>query len=93
MFAKTYEAFYDLQVQLHVGEFLRDYMVLAHGLLPISSRQIQAHLLSSKGPSIPGGRGKWSCTNLECLGHAQQKARTFSELLLRIASELQLGDP
>ncbi|CAK9058787.1 unnamed protein product [Durusdinium trenchii] len=86
MFAKTYEAFYDLQVQLHVGEFLRDYMVLAHGLLPISSRQIQAHLLSSKGPSIPGGRGKWSCTNLECLGHAQQKARTFSELLLRIVT-------
>ena len=32
--AKTYEAFYDMQVQLHAGEMHRDYTVLCHGRLP-----------------------------------------------------------
>ena len=34
MFAKTYAAFYDLQLQLHFGTFAREYTCLAHGWLP-----------------------------------------------------------
>ena len=33
MVAKTYAAFYDLQLQLHLGTFGREYTALVHGWL------------------------------------------------------------
>lgn len=94
MCAKTYEAFYDLQVQLHAGQFCREYMVLAHGRLPMFVVQIQSQLVSSRGPSLCGGRGKWSCTNLQCLAHMHAKAsygESFSQLWLQIVSRQRLS--
>ena len=38
--AKTYAAYYDLQLQLSVGDLVRDYVVLCHGLLPSSCQEI-----------------------------------------------------
>ena len=89
MCAKTYEAFYDLQVQLHAGLFCRDYIVLSHGWLPQSLTHIQAHLISSSsGPSLSGGRGKYSCTKLLSVAHIARAnwATSFSQLLIRIVS-------
>ena len=88
MCAKTYEAFYDLQVQLHAGLFCRDYMVLSHGWLPQSLTHIQAHLISSSnGPSLSGGRGKYSRTKLLSVAHIfADGATSFSQLLIQIAS-------
>ncbi|CAE7904851.1 unnamed protein product, partial [Symbiodinium necroappetens] len=37
--ATSYEAYYDLQVQLHSGQVQRDYTVLHHGRLPVSVNQ------------------------------------------------------
>ncbi|CAL1158927.1 unnamed protein product [Cladocopium goreaui] len=89
MCAKTYEAFYDLQVQLHAGLFCRDYIVLSHGWLPQSLTHIQAHLISSSsGPSLSGGRGKYSCTKLLSVAHIARAnwATSFSQLLIRIVT-------
>ncbi|CAE8596367.1 unnamed protein product, partial [Polarella glacialis] len=42
--AKTYQAFFDLQLQLSTGLMVRDYVVLCHGWLPRQRRQIDAPL-------------------------------------------------
>ena len=41
-FAKTYAGFYDLQLQLHLGTFTREYTCLAHGWLAPSFTEIAA---------------------------------------------------
>ena len=38
--SQGYEAYYDLQVQLHSGQVQRDYTVLHHGRLPVSVNQV-----------------------------------------------------
>ena len=48
MFAKTYKAFYDLQLQLHFGMFGREYTSLAHGWLPSTRASITAKARSAK---------------------------------------------
>ena len=42
MMAKSYAAFYDLQLQLHLGTFGREYTSLAHGWLAPSLTTVTA---------------------------------------------------
>ena len=42
--AKTYKAYYDLQLQLNVGNVTRDYVVLCHGWMSSELREISASL-------------------------------------------------
>ena len=42
--AKTYEAHYDLQLQLNGGVLIRDYIVLCHGLMPPNCMEINARV-------------------------------------------------
>ena len=64
--AKSYEAFYDLQVQLHAGVMHRDYAVLCHGRLPSTLTEITARLQPTEdGPTL-AGRGKISFSKLQC---------------------------
>ena len=63
--AKTYEAFYDLQVQLHAGELGRNYTVLCHGWLPRSISEIEASTWCEEDrPTLCGGRGKPASTKV-----------------------------
>merc|ERR1712176_297505 len=38
--AKTYEAYYDLKLQLSIGDLVRDYVVLCHGVMPPSLAEV-----------------------------------------------------
>ncbi|CAK9019734.1 unnamed protein product [Durusdinium trenchii] len=60
--AKTFEAFYDLQVQL-CTDMSRRYVAMAHGWL--RPRCHEASLFWwGNGPTVAGGRGKASCTKV-----------------------------
>eukprot|EP00439_Symbiodinium_sp_Y106_P082230 s129_g21.t1 len=68
LLAKTYEAWYDLQVQLYAGEIGREYRVLCHGWVPSSRREIRARVREGVLETTKsGGRGKESITKLKVL--------------------------
>ena len=78
LLAKTYEAFYHLMVQLHLGEIARDYIVLCHGWVAPSTHEIAARVLwsDSAGSSSPSralsselSGGKPSVTQTKVLAH------------------------
>ena len=82
--SKTFEAFYDLQLQLHAGRVHRDYKALCHGWLPPRAEfkaQIYWH---GDGPSVSGGRGKPSSTLLLLCCHCLHRLGTVSSLMLRL---------
>ncbi|CAK9021905.1 unnamed protein product [Durusdinium trenchii] len=82
--ARTYEAFYDLQVQLHSGEISREYSVLCHGWLPTSVQHVDASTCSLRDqPTRSGGRGKLSRTALSVSGYLGG-VTSFSLLLVKI---------
>lgn len=85
MCSKSYEAFYELQIQLHRGEVQRDYDVLAHGFL--SRRRIAART-TSRGAQAPSfcGRGKWGCSEVLERSRWRRHGRGLSRLLLRIVT-------
>ncbi|CAJ1405673.1 unnamed protein product [Effrenium voratum] len=64
--ARSYSAYFDLQVQLRTGELLRDYLVLCRGWP--RSRRVTARLFwRDAGLTRAGGQGKPSETHLETL--------------------------
>ncbi|CAJ1409104.1 unnamed protein product [Effrenium voratum] len=82
--AKSYEAFYDLQVQLHAGAIKRDYTALCHGWAKV--REIRARTRSRDGrPTKSGGQGKPSCSVLALLQHLQMFG-ALSQLLITIVT-------
>ncbi|CAE8623966.1 unnamed protein product [Polarella glacialis] len=83
--AKTYEAYYDLQVQLSAGEIARDYVVLCHGWVPPTRSSIDART-RLKVKTRAGGQGKPARTQLKVLAHATHEADSFSLLAIRIAT-------
>eukprot|EP00435_Cladocopium_sp_Y103_P034503 s1211_g8.t3 len=85
--AKTYEAFYDLQIQLAAGHIGRHYVVLAHGWMPRTTKKIHAFLWWQGGsPTVAGATGKPSATELRCMfrSSACRGSGSFSLLRLRI---------
>ena len=84
--ATTYEAWYDLQMQLVSGEMQREYQVLAHGCA--RRQQIDAHLRWHEDAVSAGAVGKPSKTLLEVLGFLLRPStlRSFSMLHIRIVT-------
>ncbi|CAJ1333000.1 unnamed protein product [Effrenium voratum] len=90
--AKTYEAFYDLQVQLHGGALRRDYVALCHGwasrarviLAPV---QVVQDAITSAGAGRPA-RSKMKV--LGALGHRNGGAATLAALRLGSGRRHQL---
>ncbi|CAJ1378606.1 unnamed protein product [Effrenium voratum] len=85
--AKTYESFYHLQVQLHAGLLTREYLALAHGEAGFRGRGLRSRLQPrSQGPTLAGGRGKWSETRVQVLSLLYGEVGAFSYLLLRLVT-------
>ena len=85
--SKTYEAHYNLQVQLHAGCLERHYQVLSHGRF--STRKcINANLLwHGDGPTFAGGQGRTARTQLILEGFALDSTQmSFSQLEIQIAT-------
>ncbi|OLP97742.1 hypothetical protein AK812_SmicGene19885 [Symbiodinium microadriaticum] len=81
LFACGYEAYYDLKLQLALGQLERRYTVLSHGLA--TSRNVTAHVhwkdRGPKGirelPSVSGGRGKPCGTEIVLRAHGFKEGR------------------
>ncbi|CAE7295363.1 unnamed protein product, partial [Symbiodinium sp. CCMP2456] len=85
--AASYEAYYDLQVQLHSGQVQRDYAVLHHGRLPVSVNQVDSRLLwHGDGPTLAGGRGKPSRTLVALQWYAESEVGSVSQSHLQICT-------
>eukprot|EP00913_Durusdinium_trenchii_P019167 g18013.t1 len=68
--AKSYVAFYELQVDLHAGRVVREYQVLCHGWLTKS--QISARLFwYGPSPSLASARGRGARTLVLQTRHLQ----------------------
>eukprot|EP00929_Paragymnodinium_shiwhaense_P090543 TRINITY_DN50730_c0_g1_i1.p1 TRINITY_DN50730_c0_g1~~TRINITY_DN50730_c0_g1_i1.p1 ORF type:complete len:965 (+),score=112.33 TRINITY_DN50730_c0_g1_i1:266-3160(+) len=69
--AKTYKGYYDLQLQLSVGEFKRRYLALCHGWLALQTRRLVMRILqTSSGLAIESDCGKPAATLVQGLGAA-----------------------
>ncbi|CAJ1438862.1 unnamed protein product, partial [Effrenium voratum] len=77
LLATSYEAFYDLQLQLHVGDLARDYVLLCHGCL--ATRRLGAPLLARGGVTL-AGRGRRSVSCAKALGHGTDALGRFLSL-------------
>ncbi|OLQ15054.1 hypothetical protein AK812_SmicGene765 [Symbiodinium microadriaticum] len=85
--AASYEAYYDLQVQLHSGQVQRDYTVLHHGRLPVSVNQVDSRLhWHGDGPTLAGGRGKPSRTLVVLQWYAESEVGSVSQSHLQICT-------
>ena len=84
--AKTYQAFYDLQCQLHTGNILRDYKVLCHGKLSAKRHEIRAQLTpDEQGPTM-AGRGKASSSMISLERWMDSSIGALSQAQLSIAT-------
>ncbi|CAE8687268.1 unnamed protein product [Polarella glacialis] len=85
--AKTYEAYYDLKVQLNAGEIARDYVVLCHGWVKPCLTSIKAKVFwRGLSPTSAGDQGKPSLTRLKVTAHARHRATALSLVTVRIAT-------
>ncbi|CAE8588630.1 unnamed protein product [Polarella glacialis] len=86
--AKTYEAFFDLQLQLSVGGLVRDYLVLCHGWMPPARKGVEARVMNPEElPSMVGPRGRPARTQLKVLLHALlPQGQAVSLLAIRIGT-------
>ena len=82
--SKTFEAFYDLQLQLHAGRVCRDYEVLCHGWLPPRAEFTARIFWHGDGPSISGGRGRPSSTLMLLCRHCLHCLGALSSVSLRL---------
>ncbi|CAE7697157.1 unnamed protein product [Symbiodinium sp. CCMP2592] len=90
LFACSYEAYYDLKLQLALGQLERRYTVLSHGLA--TTRNVTAHVhWKDRGPngirelpSVSGGRGKPCGTEIMLRAHGFKEGRALSLLTIRI---------
>ncbi|CAE8668980.1 unnamed protein product [Polarella glacialis] len=85
--AKTYEAYYDLKVQLNAGEISRDYVILCHGWIRPSLKDIRASV-SWRGlePTSAGEQGKPSLTRLKVTAHAWHETVALSLVAVQIGT-------
>ena len=82
--ASGYEAFYDLQLQLHAGALVRDYWILCHGLV-YTRTEVRMSTQSQDGRATrSGGRGKVSLSLLEPSHHCNHESGAFSRLSISI---------
>ncbi|CAJ1413945.1 unnamed protein product [Effrenium voratum] len=89
--AKSYEAFYDLQAQLHAGLVERGYTALCHGWVaqgPVGRwRPLRARIFwHGAQRAVSGGRGRASCTWLWLHKHLQHPLGALSSLSLRLST-------
>ncbi|CAE8590607.1 unnamed protein product [Polarella glacialis] len=85
--AKTYEAYYDLKVQLNAGEIARDYVILCHGWMRPYLKDIKAKVYwRGLLPTSAGDQGKPSLTRLKVIAHARHRAIALSLVAVRIAT-------
>ncbi|CAE8647733.1 unnamed protein product [Polarella glacialis] len=85
--AKTYEAYFDLQVQLRAGGIARDYVVLCHGWAAPALTQIIAPVRwKGNAPTLSGSHGRPSRTELKTTAHASHEANAFSLVVIRIGT-------
>ncbi|CAE8656583.1 unnamed protein product [Polarella glacialis] len=85
--AKTYEAYYDLKVQLNAGEIARDYVILCHGWVRPCLKDIKAKVYwRGLLPTIAGDQGKPSWTRLKVTAHAWHRSTALSLVAVRIAT-------
>ncbi|CAE8626271.1 unnamed protein product [Polarella glacialis] len=85
--AKTYEAYYDLKVQLNAGEIARDYVILCHGWVKPCLTDIKAKVYwRGLSPTSVGDQGKPSLTRLKVTAHARHRATALSLVSVRIAT-------
>ncbi|CAE8642497.1 unnamed protein product [Polarella glacialis] len=74
--AKTYEAYYDLWLQLNAGSMVRDYAVLCHGFVSPDQTQIDARVHWVEGTRLPSEVqrfGKPATTMVKVLAHLYRK--------------------
>eukprot|EP00929_Paragymnodinium_shiwhaense_P039430 TRINITY_DN20697_c0_g1_i1.p1 TRINITY_DN20697_c0_g1~~TRINITY_DN20697_c0_g1_i1.p1 ORF type:complete len:727 (-),score=97.37 TRINITY_DN20697_c0_g1_i1:612-2792(-) len=83
--AKTYEAYYDLRLQLHANRLVRDYLVLCHGWLTPRCRDIRSRLFyQGNSPTFSGRSGRPSHTSLKVLAHVRRCGPALSLIAIRI---------
>lgn len=89
--AKTYSAFYALQLELNGGGLARDYAVLCHGWPPPARRDVEAPLRwrggpGDRSPSRVDGSGRPARSRLRVLAHALARSSGVGLAAVRIAS-------
>ena len=84
LLAQTFEAYYDLQLQLALGQLGRQYQALAHGL--VLERLLDTRQVASKGCCRAGGRGKASSTRLEVIERLWHQSEALSHLRIDIVT-------
>ena len=82
--ATTYQAWYDLQMQLVSGSLLREYVVLCHGWVPAVRRSISVRLCYVANAVSSGHLGKPSKTRLKVVAHARLMRRAMSLTAIQI---------
>ena len=90
--AKTYKAYYDLQLQLNVGTLSRDYIVLYHGWLSPELREISARIYWIKDSGLPSKiqrEGKPARTCVKVLAHTWRGTGKYSIVSVRIITGRQ----
>ncbi|CAE7803209.1 unnamed protein product, partial [Symbiodinium sp. CCMP2456] len=87
LFAKSFRAYYDLQVQLRAGEIRRDYCVLCHGWFAQGQRRVNALVTwRGDGPTRSGSVGKHARTEFKALAHILLQFGTATLTVVRIAT-------
>ncbi|CAE7359809.1 UBE2V1 [Symbiodinium natans] len=87
LFAKSFEAYYDLQVQLRAGEIRRDYTVLCHGWMAQRQRRVDAHVTwQGDGPTHSSCVGKPARTEFKVLAHILLAVGTATLTVVRITT-------
>lgn len=87
MVAKTYEAYYDLLLQMNSGSTLRDYVVLCHGHVDVGLRRVDAPLYWAEGTRLATQvrrYGRPAATELKVLAHGVREGLPVSLVALRI---------
>eukprot|EP00435_Cladocopium_sp_Y103_P032476 s51_g8.t1 len=91
--AKTYEAYYDLLLQMNSGDTIRDYVVLCHGRISTPELTLREPLYWAEGthlPTVVRSYGKPATTKIKCLAHGTRQVpgamgtAAFSLLAVRI---------
>ncbi|CAK9041172.1 unnamed protein product [Durusdinium trenchii] len=85
LLAGSYEAFYDLQVQLVSGQILREYVALLHGVSGSSVLETQQQPQRAR-PSCSGGRGKATRTTVHVLEHLWHPVGALSRVVVEITT-------
>eukprot|EP00930_Biecheleria_cincta_P026511 TRINITY_DN18677_c0_g2_i1.p1 TRINITY_DN18677_c0_g2~~TRINITY_DN18677_c0_g2_i1.p1 ORF type:complete len:993 (+),score=119.58 TRINITY_DN18677_c0_g2_i1:112-3090(+) len=84
--AKTFQAYYDLRIQLSAGEVVRDYLVLCHGWFQCDLHEINIALHCMANLPTNAGWGRPCSTHCKIIAHYSDSSRSFSLLIIRIAS-------